>query len=365
VVVALDARSGGVLALASYPTFDPRVFVGKPNPWRIRPLVNDVAAARRNFPGLNRATNGVYPAGSTWKPVTAIAALEEHLVSPYEPRSCTPVYTFVGENGVLYPFRNWTPLVNTAITLPTALEMSCDTYFYTIGEELFYLRESPLQRWATSFGFGKPTGIEIGPEAPGLIPTPEWRRSYFKKPLDRIWTPGDSIELTIGQGEMTVTPLQMARFYALVANGGRLVTPHVFRDVKGPGGVSIVPHPTQPAPKRIDVSASALQVVREGLFLATHGPNGTSTAVFGSFPVPVAGKTGTAEKWSNEYDRYFDQAWWCGYGPADAAEIVVCAVIENGGHGGTSAAPAALEVFAEYFDEEVGYVPVVSTAETD
>jgi penicillin-binding protein 2 len=364
-VVALDANSGEVLALASNPTYDPRIFVGKPNPWRVRPLVNEAAAKRHNYPGLNRAISGVYPAGSTWKPVTAITALEEHLVSPYEARACTPVYTFVGENGVLYPFRNWTPYINTAITMPTALALSCDTYFYTIGEELFYLRESPLQEWASTFGFGQPTGIELGPEAPGLIPTPEWRKRYYDDPIEKLWKPGDSIELTIGQGEMTVTPLQMARFYALVANGGRLVTPHIFRDVKGPGQVSIVPHPTEPAPERLDVSASALQVVREGLLRATHDPDGTSTAVFSSFPVSIAGKTGTAEKFSNEYGRNFDQAWWCGYGPSDAAEIVVCAVIENGGHGGTSAAPAALEVFARYFGQEVGDVPVISTAETD
>jgi penicillin-binding protein 2 len=364
-IVALDARNGEVLALASNPTYDPRVFVGKANPWRIRPLVNDIAAERRNFPGLNRAISGAYPAGSTWKPVTAIAALEEHLVSPYQALPCTPVYTFVGENGVLYNFRNWTPSINTAITMPTALAWSCDTYFYEIGEKLFYLRESPLQQWATTFGFGKATGLEVGPEAPGLIPTPKWRQTYFKDPVEKLWKPGDSIELTIGQGEMTVTPLQMARFYALVANGGQLVTPHLFQDVKGPGNVSIVPRPTQPAPERLDVSASALQVVREGLLRATHDPNGTSTAVFSPFPVPIAGKTGTAEKWSSEYKRYFDQAWWCGYGPADAAEIVVCAVIENGGHGGTSAAPAALEVFARYFGQEIGDPPVLSSAETD
>jgi membrane peptidoglycan carboxypeptidase len=111
---------------------------------------------------------------------------------------------------------------------------------------------------------------------------------------------------------MTVTPLQLARFYAMIANGGRLVTPHVFKDVTNPSGVSIVPRPTQPTPKKIDVSASALQVVREGLFRATHDPDGTSTAIFSSFPVEIAGKTGTAEKWSSEYNRYFDQAWWCG-----------------------------------------------------
>jgi penicillin-binding protein 2 len=164
---------------------------------------------------------------------------------------------------------------------------------------------------------------------------------------------------------MTVTPLQLARFYAMIANGGRLVTPHVFKDVTNPSGVSIVPRPTQPTPKKIDVSASALQVVREGLFRATHDPDGTSTAIFSSFPVEIAGKTGTAEKWSSEYNRYFDQAWWCGYGPNDAPEIVVCALIENGGHGGTSAAPAAREVLASYFHVKPNEVGVDASSETD
>jgi len=364
-VVALNARNGEVLAMASNPTFDPRIFVGRPNPWRVRPLVNNVAAERRNFPGLNRAISGVYPAGSTFKPVTAMAALEEHLVTPYTPLQCDPVYTYEGEDGRLYPFRNWNPFVNTAITMPLAIAWSCDTYFYRVGVKFYELETSPLQQWSWRFGFGKKTGIEIGPEERGLIPTPKWRENYYDDPIEKLWKPGDSIELTIGQGEMTVTPLQLARFYALLANGGRLVTPHLFRDVQGPGQLSIVPHPTPPSPQRIDVSSGALQVVREGLLRATHDPDGTSTGVFGSFPVQIAGKTGTAEKWSNRYDRYFDQAWWCGYGPVNDPSIVVCALIENGGHGGTSAAPAALEVFARHFDVEIGQVSVVSSSETD
>ena len=265
-VVALDARNGEVLALASNPTFDPRIFVGKPNPWRIRPLVNEVSAKRNNYPGLNRALAGVYPPGSTFKPVTAIAALEEQIVQPYEPQPCTPSYTYVGENGVLYKFDNWNPYTNTAITMPIALAWSCDTYFYRLGEEFYNKPTSPLQEWASRFGFGKPTGIELGPEATGLVPTPKWRRDTYKDPIERLWKPGDSIQLTIGQKDMTATPLQMARFYAMVANGGRLVTPHLFKDVQGPGQLSIVPHPTPPSPERIKVSPAALSVVREGLY---------------------------------------------------------------------------------------------------
>jgi penicillin-binding protein 2 len=370
-VVALDARNGEVLAMASNPTFDPNVFVGKPNPWRIRPLVNENAAARRNYPGLNRAISGVYPAGSTFKPVTAIAALEQHLVvegqrlTPYTPVQCSPNYVYEGEDGRPYAFRNWNPFVNTAITLPIALAWSCDTYFYRLGVAFYELESSPLQEWSRSFGFGGPTGIELGPEAPGLIPTPEWRQEYFDDEIEKLWKPGDSIELTIGQGEMTVTPLQLARFYALLANGGSLVTPHVLDEVEGPGRLAILPRPVDPAPKKLDVSGNALQIVREGLYRATHDPDGTSTGVFGAFPVEIAGKTGTAEKWSNEDRRYFDQAWWCGYGPAEAAEIVVCALIENGGHGGTSAAPAARHVLARYFGVEAEPVPVVPASETD
>jgi penicillin-binding protein 2 len=151
----------------------------------------------------------------------------------------------------------------------------------------------------------------------------------------------------------------------MVANGGWLVMPHLFKDVEGPGQLSIVPHPTQPAPEKLDVSPGALQVVREGLYRATHDPNGTSTGVFGSFPEAIAGKTGTAEKWSTEYKRMFDQAWWCGYGPADDPRLVVCALIENGGHGGTSAAPAAREVFEKYFGVDVAQTSIVSSSETD
>ena len=364
-IVALDARNGEVLALASNPTFDPRIFVGKPNPWRLRPLVKESSAKRNNYPGLNRALAGVYPPGSTFKPVTAIAALEENIVLPYDPRPCTPSYTYVGENGVLYKFDNWNPYTNTAITMPIALAWSCDTYFYRLGESFYNLPTSPLQEWASRFGFGKPTGIELGPEATGLVPTPKWRKETYKDPIEKLWKPGDSIQLTIGQKDMTATPLQMARFYAMVANGGRLVVPHLFMDVQGPGQLSIVPHPTQPAPEKINVSPSALSVVREGLYRATHDPDGTSTGVFSSFPVEIAGKTGTAEKYSSEYGRMFDQAWWCGYGPADDAEIVVCALVENGGHGGTSAAPAALEVFAKYFKKDIGEINVVSTSDTD
>jgi penicillin-binding protein 2 len=150
----------------------------------------------------------------------------------------------------------------------------------------------------------------------------------------------------------------MARFYALIANGGRLVTPHLLLDVEQPSSNGrrgrALPTAPSTAPEQTNVDAQALNVVRQGLFEATHYTFGTSSAIFGTFPVPVSGKTGTAEKIidpGDGYPRTFDQSWWCGYGPSDSPELVVCALIENGGHGGDAAAPAALKVFETFFHQ--------------
>jgi penicillin-binding protein 2 len=359
-IVALDPRDGAILALASNPTYHPGVYVGRVEPRTLRRLVDDDAAKAANFPAINRALEGVYPPGSTFKPVTALAALEEHLIQPYSPLSCTGSYLAYKQE-----FRNWDPYVSEAMTLPTALERSCDTYFYELGNQFYSLppeRGSPLQAWSSRFGFGQRTGVDLGPESSGLLPTPEWREANFTG-FDREWRPGFSIQLAIGQGDLLVTPLQMARFYALIANGGRLVTPHLAQAVEQPGdsrSPALVKRRFAPKPAlRTGVDPSALDVVRQGLYAATHGPYGTSSPIFSSFPVPIAGKTGTAEKVVElpGFVGLRDQSWWCGYGPAGAAEtpeIVVCAVIENGGHGGTAAAPAALDVFEEYFGKESG-----------
>jgi penicillin-binding protein 2 len=357
-LVALDPRDGAILALASNPTFHPGVYVGRVEPRALRRLVNASAAKEANYPALNRALEGVYPPGSTFKPVTALAALEEHLIQPYSPLACTGSYLAYKQY-----FDNWDPYVNEAMTLPTALERSCDTYFYELGNMFYSLpseRGHPLQAWASRFGFGQRTGVDVGPESSGLRPTPEWREANFEG-FDREWRPGFSIQLAIGQGDLLVTPLQMARFYALIANGGRLVTPHLAEAVEQPGdsrSPALVKRRFAPKPAlRTGVDPSALDVVRQGLYAATHGPYGTSSPIFSSFPVPIAGKTGTAEKVVElpGFVGLRDQAWWCGYGRAGATatpEIVVCVVIENGGHGGTAAAPAALDVFEQYFHKE-------------
>jgi penicillin-binding protein 2 len=367
-IVALDPRTGAIRALASNPTFDPRIYVGRPKPSDLKPLLDQQAAKEANFPGLNRPTAGLYPPGSTWKPVTALAAMRERLVSAYGVLPCTGSMEIDGT-----VFKNWNPYINQAMTLPEALAASCDTYFYELGRQFYRLPAqygSPLQKWAAAFGFGKPTGLDVGGEEPGLLPTPQWRRKTYTKErypetweVDQLWKSGDSVQLAIGQKDLLVTPLQMARFYALVANGGKLVTPHVVSGVEQPGNRGALLAAFSPPPRPVNVHPAELRAVREGLYWATHASYGTSSGVFGSFPVQIAGKTGTAEKVVDvgSFFKLMDQAWWCGYGPADATpELVVCVVIENGGHGGTAAAPAALRVFESYFGKKAtsqSYVP--------
>jgi len=361
-IVALDPNDGSIRALASSPTYPPSLFVG-----RVRQRALDTAgltprtAEAMNYPALDRAINAAYPPGSTFKPVTAIAAMQEHILQPFEPLACTGSYE---KNGTT--FKNWDPFVNEAMTLPTALARSCDTYFYQVGYRFYGMppdRGPRLQAWASRFGFGQKTGIDVGAERSGLLPTPDWRKkTYTKKTdpghwqVDKLWKPGDSIQLAIGQKDLLVTPMQMARFYAMIANGGQLVTPHLLLDVEQPSSNHnpgrVVPTPPPPAPQPTNVDAQALAVVRDGLFQATHATLGTSTSIFGSFPISISGKTGTAEKLIDPGDgipRNFNQSWWCGYGPSDSPDLVVCALIENGGHGGDAAAPAALKVFESFF----------------
>jgi penicillin-binding protein 2 len=361
-VVALDPRTGAIRALASNPTFDPRIYVGRPKPADLRPLLDQQAAKEANFPALNRAIAGLYPPGSTWKPVTALAAMREGLVSAYSPLPCTGSMEIDGTT-----FKNWNPFINESMTLPTALAASCDTYFYQLGLEFYNLppqRGSPFQKWASAFGFGKTAGLDVGGEDAGLLPTPQWRRKNFDSEIDKLWKSGDSVQLAIGQKDLLVTPLQMARFYALVANGGKLVTPHLVSSVEQPGNPGAVKQVFAPPPRLVNVHPAELRAVQQGLYLASNASYGTSSGVFNSFPVPIAGKTGTAEKVVDlgSFMRMMDQSWWCGYGPADKTpELVVCVLIENGGHGGTAAAPAALKVFESYFGKRAGAQTFVPT----
>jgi penicillin-binding protein 2 len=372
-LVALDPSTGAVLAMASTPSYDPSIWVGRKDAKKLAPLLEADAAKEANYPGLNRVTQVEYPPGSTWKPVTALAAMQEHLLSPYESVPCPP-FAYYGRDK--QKFRNWDPYVNHPMQLAEALARSCDTYFYEVGNRFYEGGDAGrvrMQQWAAKFGFGSPSGLDIGNEADGLLPTPAWRRQTFSSDWDKAWNPGDSLQLAIGQKDVSVTPLQMARFYAMIANGGTLVTPYLVEQVEKPRGNGQAPIVTRrftpDPPKPTGVDPAALQVIRDALFKATHLDYGTSSGTFGAYSVAVAGKTGTAEKVVNiegyPAGHIEDQAWWCGYGPAgvgDVPGIVVCAVIENGGHGGTAAAPAAMRVFEKYFKVKA---PVAQAVKTD
>ncbi|MGH2971202.1 MAG: penicillin-binding protein 2 [Gaiellaceae bacterium] len=352
-IVALDPTDGSILAMASSPSYDPSVYAGHVTvPELAAAGLTPKTAPAKNTPSLNRAVSGLYPPGSTFKPVTALAAMQEHILSPYAYLPCTGTYSSPQDRSHR-TFHNWDPNVDQAMDLPTALAYSCDTYFYRVGNEFYNLpadRGQPMQKWAAMFGLGSQTGVDVGPEAAGLVPTIGWRRQHFTSAVDKLWKPGDSIELSVGQGDLLVTPLQMARLYAALANGGKLVTPHVLMDVESPNG-SAVPVPATPAPKDVGIDPAALQVVDKGLWEGTHLSFGTSYGVFGKFPVSISGKTGTAQKVVSfpGYLGLQNQSWWCGFGPSVNAKLVVCALIENGGYGGDAAAPAAAQVFASYF----------------
>src|SRR5947208_13143083 len=190
------------------------------------------------------------------------------------------------------------------MTLTTALAQSCDTYFYQVGYRFYGMpseRGPRLQAWAHRFGFGQRTGIDLGSEISGLLPTPDWRRQTFTRKtdpghwqIDSLWKPGDSIQLAIGQKDLLVTPLQMARFYALIANGGKPVQPHVAADaeeVTTPPAPGPLLHGLAPPPApNGHIDPISLDTVRQGLYEATHYSFGTSTAIFGAFPISISGK---------------------------------------------------------------------------
>lgn len=373
-IVALNPKDGSILALASSPSYDPSVYSGRVTARELAAQgLTPRTAFDRNTPALDRALDAEYPPGSTFKPLTAIAALQAHLIKPYAFYPCTGTYV-VPEDRSHRVWHNWDPFVYQGMDLPTALARSCDTYFYRVANKFYLLptgRGQPLQMWARRFGFGRTSGSDLTPQAPGVVPTIGWKHRMYSRGtdpnwrIDRLWNPGDSLNLAIGQGFLLVTPLQMARFYAAIANGGRLVTPHILMDVENPNG-TIVPTAAPPAPRPIPgLDPANLRVVQQGLYQGTHDPYGTSYAVFGNFPQPISGKTGTAQKLVRlpGYTGERDQSWWCGYGPSNDAKIVVCAVIENGGEGGAAAAPAAERVFAKFFNEPVP--PMVGLIHSD
>jgi penicillin-binding protein 2 len=329
--VAINPKTGAILALASYPIFNQVAAASDPDY-----LGRLIHGGNPLF--VNRATQGIYPVGSTFKPIVAQAALAAGLISPYSGLSCTPSYTVGGTT-----FNNVERGVNATLDLPEALAVSCDTWFYRLGY-LFYLQQVrtgslDMQRWARLLGLGHTTGVDLPAEAGGTIPTPGNVKRFQHG--DPTWYPGQSVNLSIGQGYLQVTPLQLAVAYSALANGGTVVRPHLARALLTPRGDVAKVLRFRP---RAHLSMPGLWAIREGLYRAAHAPNGTSASVFADFPVKVVGKTGTAQAPPGD-----DHSWYASWAPAGNPRIVVVVLIEHGGFGAEAAAPAAREIYSSFF----------------
>jgi penicillin-binding protein 2 len=335
--VVMDVNDGQVVALGSSPSFDPNVFSKA-----VRKSDYDRLTSKENGePLANRATQGLYPTGSTFKLVTAAAALEGGLITPdtvqYDPGSLR-----VG--GVT--FRNAGDVSHGALALRKALSVSSDVFFYKLGQMANGSRDPLLlQRWANRLGIGRATGIDLPGEATGLVPTPRWRNDLFRRDLtDRPWSVGDNINLSVGQGDLQADPLQMAVAYATIANGGRVVTPRLGLRIENPNG-RVRQQLDSPSVRRVNVRSENRQAILDGLRAAASAPGGTSTPVFEGFPVPVAGKTGTAEKGLGRAD----QSWYLALAPYPDPKYVVAVTFEAGGFGAETAAPAARQILQALF----------------
>lgn len=337
--VAMDIHTGAVLAIGSHPGYDPAFYTKPHTTAEYRAL-----ESRADAPLLNRADQGGYPTGSTFKPITATAALEEGLIEPQEIVLDTGQITVGGQ-----VFRNAGGAVNGAIDMSDALKVSSDVYFYRLGLEADASgARGQIQGWARALGLGEETGIDLPGEGSGLIPTPAWRNRQLKRGgnpyIDRPWTAGDNVNLAIGQGDLQVTPLQLAGAYAALANGGTVVTPHLALEIAGAGGESI--KEVRPRPRRrLQISRQTRNTILDGLRRAAMEAGGTSFSVFGDFPFAIAGKTGTVERG----EGVPDQSWYAAVAPYGEPEIVVVATIERGGFGVEAAAPVVARILESYF----------------
>ena len=333
-VVALDVRDGSVLALASAPTFEPAALAGR-IPAATWAALNDPAA---HAPLTNRALQGLYAPGSTFKPVTALAALGAGLITPATVVDDRGTYRLGSRRLQNAQGRAYGP-----VDLARALAVSSDVYFYGLGDRLARLPggttgPGPIQDIAGRLGFGQPTGADIGPEAPGRVPGPLSRReAHDRHPAavpDGRWYPGDNVNLAIGQGDLLVTPLQLATAYAALATGLAPPVPHVL--AHGPAPPPAVVRPSA------GLDPAARQAVRSGLRRAAGSREGTAAAAFAGFPldrIPVEGKTGTAQVTGKA-----DTSLFAAVAPADDPRFVVVAVVEESGFGSVVAAPIVRKV---------------------
>jgi penicillin-binding protein 2 len=360
--VVLDPNDGSLLALASLPQYDPRKFVGGISR-------KDFAAYSKDpsNPLLNRAVQSAYPPGSTWKPVTALAALQQNVISPSTTFHCPGSYRF--GNSVKH---DWTPRGHGTVDLTRSLEQSCDVYYYTLGATFARAEASQeagghkaaedMQATARSLGFGGPPKLDLPYSTTGTVPTREWRKRYWEQNKDIYckgtsalykelcrdgwrWQGGEDLNIAIGQGALLVSPLQLAVGYAAIANGGTVYQPHVAQAVIDPATGKAV-RTIQPRVSRVArIPAGDFAAVARGL--AAVPSAGTAAAAFSGFPLDrfaVAGKTGTAD-----LPPKAPFAWFASFAPVEKPRYVVVAMVEQGGHGGQTAAPVSRELYEKLF----------------
>ena len=357
--VAMDPTNGEVLALGSYPSFDANVFAKPLSQERFDKLNSEENGA----PLFNRAIAAAYPTGSVFKPITAMASLEEGIL--------TPTQTIFDDGEFkLGPqtFKNARDARYGLLNLSQALKVSSDVFFYTLGERA-NSRGAIIQRWARKLGLGHRTGIDIPGEFDGLVPDRRWRDAGYDKyrkcikrekvpertvqalqkcgGIERPWVTGDNVNLAVGQGDLQATPLQMAVAYSAIANGGRVVKPHLAMSVEDGLGRAVEEFRTT-AKRHVKFSETDQATIMDGLRRAAGEEDGTSADVFSGFAggkLTVYGKTGTVERIGQP-----DQSWYAAYVPHPSRPIVVIVTVEKGGFGAETAAPAARLILSNWFD---------------
>ena len=334
--VTMNIHTGQILGLGSFPTYDPTVFTRPLSVKQAEEFYESEAA-----PLTDRATEGYYPTGSVYKIITALAALENGVITPQ---------TVIDDNGSIEiggeTFENSEGAVNGPISLVTALQVSSDVFFYTLGLKMWDTND--LQHWSHMLGIGRRTGIDLPGDYEGLLPSKKWRDELFENgETERPWSAGDNIQLAVGQGDLQTNPLQMALAYAALGNGGTIVTPHLGMEVEDAAGRAL--KEIDPKPQRqVQIDPTYRSDILEGLHEAAQAPGGTSAPIFESFPIEIAGKTGTAER-----PGHANQSWYACLAPYPNPRIVTVMTIEEGGFGAESAAPATKPILEAYFAKQL------------
>ncbi|MCX6813888.1 MAG: penicillin-binding transpeptidase domain-containing protein, partial [Candidatus Azambacteria bacterium] len=338
--VVLDVKSGKILSLVSLPNFDNNIFNNSLVNETYQELINN-----KNSPFLNRVISGFYPAGSTIKPFIASAALAENTIDPnYKIDDTLGYITIPNEYNpeITYIYHDWRP--QGFVDMRRALAVSANVYFYEIGggyKNVKGLGIDRIEKYLKLFGFGPPLGIDLPGETGGLIPNPAWKKAVKHED----WYTGDTYNVSIGQGDVIITPLQLATAIATVANGGTLWQPKLVSKITDSSN-NIIKEFKPEAIRTNLVDKDKLQIVREGLRDAvTEG----SVYLLKDLPIKVAGKTGTAQVYSNLNKK--TNAWFTGFAPYEDPQIALAIIIEGAGEGSTAAVPVAKEVFQWYYNQ--------------